>query len=141
MSITLLASSIKLPVHIANFVLMDYGTGAIFGCPAHDQRDLDFANTYGLTVLPVVLPYGEIAEKFCITDTAYTGEGTLFNSRDWDGLDVFSWKRAAIAAITKANAGTGETNFRLRDWGVSRQRYWGCPIQSFVRTMRGCTCP
>ena len=75
-----------------------------------------------------MLPYGEIAEKFCITDTAYTGEGTLFNSRDWDGLDVFSGKKAAIAAITKANAGTGETNFRLRDWGVSRQRYWGCPI-------------
>ena len=67
----------------------------------HDQRDLDFANTYGLTVLPVVLPYGEIAEKFCITDTAYTGEGTLFNSRDWDGLDVFAGKKAAIAAITR----------------------------------------
>ncbi|MFL2844812.1 MAG: leucine--tRNA ligase [Candidatus Puniceispirillaceae bacterium] len=118
----------KLPVHIANFVLMDYGTGAIFGCPAHDQRDLDFANTYGLTVLPVVLPSGENPKTFCITDTAYTGEGKLFNSHDWDGLDIFEGKKAAIAAITKANVGVGETNYRLRDWGVSRQRYWGCPI-------------
>ena len=120
--------SIKLPVHIANFVLMDYGTGAIFGCPAHDQRDLDFANTYGLAVLPVVLPDGEKPKKFCITDTAYTGEGKLFNSHDWDGLDIVAGKKAAIAAITKANVGVGETNYRLRDWGVSRQRYWGCPI-------------
>ena len=107
---------------------MDYGTGAIFGCPAHDQRDLDFANTYGLSVLPVVLPYGENPEEFCITDTAYTGEGKLFNSYDWNGLDIFAGKKAAIAAITKANVGISETNYRLRDWGVSRQRYWGCPI-------------
>jgi len=120
--------SIKLPVHIANFVLMDYGTGAIFGCPAHDQRDLDFANTYGLKVRPVVLPHGEKSEKYCINDTAYTGEGELFNSRDWDGLDIVAGKRAAILAITEANVGIGETNYRLRDWGVSRQRYWGCPI-------------
>jgi leucyl-tRNA synthetase len=123
-----LEHSIKLPVYIANFVLMDYGTGAIFGCPAHDQRDLDFANTYGLSVLPVVLPYGENQEKFCITDTAYTGEGKLFNSHDWNGLDIFAGKKAAIAAITKANVGVSETNYRLKDWGVSRQRYWGCPI-------------
>ena len=119
---------IKLPVHIANFVLMDYGTGAIFGCPAHDQRDLDFANTYGLNVLPVVLPAGENAKTFSITDTAYTGNGKLFNSRDWNGLDVEAGKEAAIAAITKANAGVRKTTYRLRDWGVSRQRYWGCPI-------------
>ena len=120
--------SVKLPVHIANFVLMDYGTGAIFGCPAHDQRDLDFANAYELPVLPVVLPDDESPEKFSITDTAYTGEGRLFNSHDWDGLDIVAGKKAAIEAITIANVGVGETNYRLRDWGVSRQRYWGCPI-------------
>ena len=123
-----LENSIKLPVHIANFVLMDYGTGAIFGCPAHDQRDLDFANTYGLNVLPVVLPADGDAKTFAITDTAYTGNGKLFNSHDWNGLDVEAGKTAAIAAITKANAGVSETTYRLRDWGVSRQRYWGCPI-------------
>ena len=120
--------AIKLPVHIANFVLMDYGTGAIFGCPAHDQRDLDFANAYGLQILPVVLPDGADAASFTVTDTAYTGPGKLFNSGDWDGLDIEAGKAAAIAAITAANAGTGETTYRLRDWGVSRQRYWGCPI-------------
>ncbi len=123
-----LDDSIRLPVHIANFVLMDYGTGAIFGCPAHDQRDLDFAKTYGLTVLPVVLPYGENSEEFCITDTAYTGDGTLFNSRHWNGLNIHDGKKAAISAIVEANVGVSETNYRLRDWGVSRQRYWGCPI-------------
>ena len=91
--------AIKLPVHIANFVLMDYGTGAIFGCPAHDQRDLDFANAYGLQILPVVLPEGEDAANFTITDTAYTGPGKLFNSGAWDGLDIEAGKAAAIAAI------------------------------------------
>ena len=120
--------AIKLPVHIANFVLMDYGTGAIFGCPAHDQRDLDFANAYGLQILPVVLPDGEDAASFTVIDTAYTGPGKLFNSGAWDGLDIEAGKAAAVAAITAANAGTGETTYRLRDWGVSRQRYWGCPI-------------
>jgi leucyl-tRNA synthetase len=119
---------IKLPIHIANFVLMDYGTGAIFGCPAHDQRDLDFANAYGLKILPVVLPDGEDATNFSVSDTAYTGPGKLFNSGAWNGLDIEAGKAAAIAAITAANAGSGETTYRLRDWGVSRQRYWGCPI-------------
>ena len=120
--------AIKLPIHIANFVLMDYGTGAIFGCPAHDQRDLDFANAYGLKILPVVLPDGEDAANFSVSDTAYTGPGKLFNSGAWNGLDIEAGKAAAIAAITSANAGSGETTYRLRDWGVSRQRYWGCPI-------------
>ena len=123
-----LDSTITLPVHIANFVLMEYGTGAIFGCPAHDQRDLDFANAYKLPVTPVVLPDGEDADRFAVTDTAYTGPGRLINSGDWNGLDIESGKKAAIAALEAVNAGKGETTFRLRDWGVSRQRYWGCPI-------------
>jgi len=120
--------SITLPVHIANFVLMEYGTGAIFGCPAHDQRDLDFANAYDLPVTPVVLPDDQDAASFTITDTAYTGPGRLINSGDWNGLDIESGKKAAIAALEAVDAGQGETTFRLRDWGVSRQRYWGCPI-------------
>ncbi|MGC6485908.1 MAG: leucine--tRNA ligase, partial [Candidatus Puniceispirillales bacterium] len=118
----------ELPLHVANFVLMDYGTGAIFGCPAHDQRDLDFANAYGLPVTPVVLPEGEDPEAFSITDTAYTGDGKLFNSGFLDGLDVEAGISAAIAAIEERGSGSGEVTWRLRDWGVSRQRYWGCPI-------------
>ena len=123
-----LDSSISLPIYIANFVLMEYGTGAIFGCPAHDQRDLDFANTYHLPVTPVVLPHEENADNFTIINTAYTGPGRLINSRNWNGLDIVSGKKAAIAALEAVNAGQSETTFRLRDWGISRQRYWGCPI-------------
>ncbi len=123
-----LVADCRLPVYIANFVLMEYGTGAIFGCPAHDQRDLDFANAYGLGVIPVVLPDDTNATSFEITDTAYTGPGKLFNSGPWDGMDVEEGKRAAIAALEAAESGTGQTTYRLRDWGVSRQRYWGCPI-------------
>ena len=117
-----------LPVHIANFVLMDYGTGAIFGCPAHDQRDLDFATAYGLPVLPVVLPEDADAADFAITDTAYTGPGKLINSGPWNGLDVEAGKQAAFKTLSDTGSGAAETTFRLRDWGVSRQRYWGCPI-------------
>ena len=116
-----------LPVYIANFVLMDYGTGAIFGCPAHDQRDLDFANAYNLPVLPVVQPT-HTDEMIEITDTAYSGPGHLINSGQWTGLDIESGKKAAIKALETANAGTRKIIYRLRDWGVSRQRYWGCPI-------------
>ena len=123
-----LVADCELPVYIANFVLMEYGTGAIFGCPAHDQRDLDFANAYDLPVLPVVLPDHEDPDNFAITDTAYTGPGHLFNSGDWDGMTVEAGKRAAIDALQKAEAGKGRTTYRLRDWGVARQRYWGCPI-------------
>ena len=123
-----LDDSIELPVYIANFVLMEYGTGAIFGCPAHDQRDLDFANAYDLPVIPVVLPDDADAASFAITDTAYTGPGKLYQSRDWDGLGVEDGKRAAITALEASGSGTGRTTYRLRDWGVSRQRYWGCPI-------------
>ncbi|MBV9784733.1 MAG: leucine--tRNA ligase [Acidisphaera sp.] len=116
------------PVWIANFVLMEYGTGAIFGCPAHDQRDLDFARKYALPVPPVVLPPGADPATYAIGDTAYVGPGVMFNSGFLDGLDTEAAKRAAIAELERQGAGKGEVNWRLRDWGVSRQRYWGCPI-------------
>ncbi len=116
------------PVWIANFVLMEYGTGAIFGCPAHDQRDLDFARKYRLDVTPVVLPPNTDPAAFTIANDAYTGPGTAFNSGLLDGLDVDAAKRAAIEALEQQGTGKGVTNWRLRDWGMSRQRYWGCPI-------------
>ncbi|MBO6784827.1 MAG: leucine--tRNA ligase, partial [Alphaproteobacteria bacterium] len=119
---------LELPVYIANFVLMGYGTGAIFGCPAHDQRDLDFARTYDLPVLPVVVPQGESAAEFTIGDEAYTGPGALANSEFLDGLDVDAAKREIIDRLETAGQGEGAVNYRLRDWLVSRQRYWGCPI-------------
>ena len=117
-----------LPVWIANFVLMGYGTGAIFGCPAHDQRDLDFARKYNLPVTPVVLPNGEDAKTYAIENEAYTGDGKIFNSDFLNGLDKVPAIVAAIARIEELNLGHGTINYRLRDWGVSRQRYWGCPI-------------
>ena len=117
-----------LPIYVANFVLMEYGTGAIFGCPAHDQRDLDFARKYGLPVTPVVCPPDEDAKTFVIADTAYVDDGRIINSRFLDGLDVEAGKRAAIAELVKRGAGEGTVHYRLRDWLVSRQRYWGCPI-------------
>ena len=120
--------SIKLPVYAANFVLMDYGTGAIFGSAGHDQRDLDFANKYNLPVIPVVLPEGEDPDTFKVTDTAYTGDGHLYNSDFLNGMTVEDGIPAAIAKLEELESGTGETTWRLRDWGVSRQRFWGCPI-------------
>ena len=118
----------KLPVWIANFILMDYGTGAIFACPAHDQRDLDFARKYGLPVKPVVLPPGEDPAAVTIGEEAYTGPGTIFNSGFLDGLDVPAAKAAAVSRVESLGLGEGATVYRLRDWGVARQRGWGCPV-------------
>jgi leucyl-tRNA synthetase len=123
----------KLPVYVANFILMEYGTGAIFGCPAHDQRDLDFVNKYGLGNTPVVCPPDVKPTDFKITDVAYDGEGRMINSRFLDGMTIEQAKEEVakrLEADTRGNAPVGErqVNFRLRDWGISRQRYWGCPI-------------
>lgn len=117
-----------LPIYVANFVLMDYGTGAIFGCPAHDQRDLDFARKYELPVIPVVCPKDRDAETFEIGNEAYTGEGVIINSEFLNGLEIGPAKSKIIAHFEERGMGKKQVNFRLRDWGVSRQRYWGCPI-------------
>ncbi|HAU28694.1 MAG TPA: leucine--tRNA ligase [Rhodospirillaceae bacterium] len=116
------------PVYVANFVLMEYGVGAVFGCPAHDQRDLDFARKYNLPVIPVVVPEDADPATFTIGDEAYTGPGRLRNSEFFDGMTVEDAKEEAIKRFEAAGMGTRETVYRLRDWGVSRQRYWGCPI-------------
>jgi len=118
--------SITLPLYIANFVLMEYGTGAIFGCPAHDQRDLDFARKYDLPVTAVISPDGN--SDFAVADEAYTGDGKLVNSSFLDGLSVSDATSKIIDEIEAKDQGKRTTNYRLRDWGVSRQRYWGCPI-------------
>ncbi len=118
----------EMPVFIANFILMGYGTGAIFGCPAHDQRDLDFARNYGLVVTPVVCPEDQDPDQFTVGDEAYIGPGRIINSRFLDGMTVEDAKSEVNQRIESKGSGVAKTNYRLRDWGVSRQRYWGCPI-------------
>jgi leucyl-tRNA synthetase len=123
-----LDSSLKVPVYFANFVLMDYGFGAVFGCPAHDQRDLDFALKYKLKVNTVVKPIDEDS-KFKVLKKAYTGSGVIFNSTFLDGLKVPNESIIkTIEILEEKKIGQKKINFRLKDWGVSRQRYWGCPI-------------
>ncbi len=114
------------PVYVANFILMDYGTGAVFGCAAHDQRDLDFARKYGLKVLPVVAPEGDAA--FTVEAEAYTGPGMMINSDFLNGMEIEAAKQTVADRIAERGMGEKKTNYRLRDWGISRQRYWGCPI-------------
>ncbi len=123
----------KIPVFIANFVLKEYGLGAIFGCPAHDQRDLDFANEYGLEVIPVVKPMGVDEKDFKINKIAFTDEGIITNSDFLNGLSVEKAKNKIIHEIEKIKIGRKKTNFKLRDWGISRQRFWGCPIPIIYR--------
>ena len=118
----------KLPVMVANFVLMGYGTGAIFGCPAHDQRDLDFARKYKLPVLPVVVPQGSDPKSFVVGSEAYDGPGKLANSQFLDGMEVEAAKNEVISRLEARGTGKRTVNYRLRDWLASRQRAWGCPI-------------
>ena len=120
----------KLPLFIANFILMDYGTGAIYGCPAHDQRDFDFAKKYGLEIIEVIKPNDT---GTTIDNEAYTGEGSLINSSFLNGLKIAEAKEKIINELEKVKIGKKTINYRLRDWGISRQRYWGCPIPILYR--------
>ncbi len=116
------------PLFIANFVLMEYGSGAIFGCPAHDQRDLEFALKYNLDVLPVVCPKEQDGSMFVVSEEAFTGDGKIINSEFLDGLTIEDAKNKVINLLSEKNMGEKKVTFRLKDWGISRQRYWGCPI-------------
>ena len=118
----------KLPVYVANFIVMGYGTGAIFGCPGHDQRDLDFARKYGRPVVPVVLPPGADPKTFAIGQEAYVGDGTMINSEFLDGLTIEAAKEKVASQLEERDIGARKINYRMRDWLLSRQRYWGCPI-------------
>ena len=123
----------KLPIYVANFVLKEYGLGAIFGCPAHDQRDLDFAREYGLDVIAVVKPVNVDEEKFKINKEAYTDDGIIINSPSINGLKTSEAKNKIIEQIENKKIGRSKVNFKLRDWGISRQRFWGCPIPMIYR--------
>jgi leucyl-tRNA synthetase len=121
----------NMPIFVSNFILMDYGTGAIYGCPAHDQRDLDFALKYKLEVLPVVSP--NKSENIKIKDEAYVDDGFIINSDFLNDLSVSEAKRKIIKIIEDKKLGNSKTIYRLKDWGISRQRYWGCPIPILYR--------
>ncbi len=123
----------QIPVFVANFVLTEYGLGAIFGCPAHDQRDLDFAREYKIDVIPVVRPINNDDEEFSINDEAFIGDGRMINSDFLNGLSIEDAKKEIIRKIEEKNIGSEKTNFKLRDWGISRQRFWGCPIPIIYR--------
>ena len=123
-----LNESMKVPVYFANFVLMEYGAGAVFGCPAHDQRDFDFAKKYNLKITTVVKPHEE-KDNFSVRDEAYSGPGIIINSDFLNGLKVPEESiNKTINILEEKNLGKKKINYRLKDWGVSRQRYWGCPI-------------
>ncbi len=123
-----LDSSIKVPVYFANFVLMDYGFGAVFGCPAHDQRDFEFAIKYNLKIISVIEPENK-KDEISLNNVAYTGPGKMINSKFLDGLKAPEQSiQEAIKILEEKKIGKKKINFRLKDWGVSRQRYWGCPI-------------
>ena len=122
-----------LPLYIANFILMDYGSGAIYGCPAHDQRDLDFANRYNIEIIPVICPGNLVDTNFQITNEAYVGDGKIINSEFLNNLSISEAHNAVIDILEKKKIGFKKINFRLRDWGISRQRYWGCPIPIIYR--------
>jgi len=121
----------KLPIYVANFILMDYGTGAIFGCPAHDQRDLEFAKKYNLEIIPVVSP--EKSKSISIKDEAYTDDGYIINSEFLNNLTIKDAKQNIINKIKEKKIGNSKIVYRLKDWGISRQRYWGCPIPIMYR--------
>ncbi len=120
--------NINVPLYIANFVLMEYGTGAIFGCPAHDQRDLEFALKYNLDVFPVVCPLDQNAATFLVKEEAYTGNGKIINSDFLNGLSIEDAKEKVVSLLSEKQMGQKKVTYRLKDWGISRQRYWGCPI-------------
>jgi leucyl-tRNA synthetase len=121
----------KIPIYVANFILMDYGTGAIFGCPAHDQRDLEFAKKYNLEIIPVVSP--NKSQSIVINDQAYSDEGYIINSDFLNDLNVKDAKKNIIQRIEEKKIGSSKIVYRLKDWGISRQRYWGCPIPIMYR--------